>query len=159
MTLNDKRYLLVSIARKYASYRYEIDELVNEAWLNKNVRAQTERKRFYIAARWAIISYMRKQEKRGHKKYHIHTQPLITGENRYITEPEVVPFNNLEYIGLYSWLRKGLTPKQKLIVELRLNGLEWKEIGRTLGHSKQYVFQLWKKACGIMKERYQLRIA
>jgi hypothetical protein len=158
MTFNDKRFLLVSVARRYASYRYEIDELINEAWLDENVQKQAETGRFWMAARWAMLNYMRIQEKRGRKKHHIQTTPLIAdGGDEYIIEPEIAPFNNFDYTYDFAWLCKGLTYRQKLVVRMRLEGFEWKEIAQAIGGvSKQYPLDIWKKAIEIVKNRYEM---
>ena len=156
MTLEDKRYLLVSVARRYVSYRYEIDELINEAWLDKNVQKQTETGGFWQAARWAMINYMKRQEKRNRKKWHIHTQPLITGDEEYIIEPEITPFNNFDHAHDLVWLCKGLTRQQRLIVKMRMDGFEWKEIAHAIGDvSKQYAHDIWVESCTHIKMRYE----
>ena len=159
MTLEDKRYLLVSVARRYASYRYEIDELINEAWLDRNVQKQTETGRFWSAARWAMINYMKRQEKRNWKKYHIHTTPLIVGDEEYIIEPEVTPFNNIDYAHDLAWLCKGLSSRQRLVVKMRLDGFEWREIAQAIGGvSKQRVSQIWFEVCEIVRNRYEMSL-
>ncbi|HUV63531.1 MAG TPA: hypothetical protein VMW24_06500 [Sedimentisphaerales bacterium] len=66
MTLADKRYLLASIAVKFARYsagRYEVDELINEAWLSKHVRNAKEVPILWQAGRWAMITYMHQQQR------------------------------------------------------------------------------------------------
>jgi len=154
MTFEDKRYLLVSVAKRYVGYRYEIDELVNEAWLNMNVQEQTDKPLFWKAARWAMLNYMRRQEKRGRKKWRIHTEPLTVGEDEYIVEPEITPFNEFDYAHDFAWLCRGLTRQQRLVVKMRLNGYSWREIAhKTNGTSGEYARQIAVKAFKIMRSR------
>ena len=154
MTFNDKRYLLVSVAKRYVNYRYEIDELVNEAWCDDNVRAQTGAGNFWKAARWAMLNYMKRQEKRGRKKWQIHTEPLTVGEDDYIVEPEITPFNEFDYTHDFAWLCRGLTRRQRLVVKMRLNGYSLREIAhKTNGTSGEYARQIAVKAFKIMRSR------
>jgi RNA polymerase sigma factor (sigma-70 family) len=154
MTLNDKRYLLCSVARKYANRKYEIDELINEAWLDENVRSQTDFKRLCIAAHWAMINYMRTQEKRNWKKFHIYTHPLQLDDG-YVVEPEVVPFSHFELQHDLTILLKSLTPKQKLVIRLRMEGVNLRDIGKKMGLTRERIRQIESKAHRIMKRRYE----
>lgn len=155
MTLNDKRYILCSVARRYACYkRYEIDELINAAWLVKNVREQEETGMFWMAARWAMINYMKQQEKTNCKKYHIHTSPLIVGDSLTV-EPETIPFNNVDYDCDFQWLTRPLTDRQRLVVKMKLEGFNWREIGRKIGYCGEYAKQIWKRASEVIRRRYE----
>ena len=69
MTLDDKRYLLASIAKRYVRFgRYEMDELINEAWLSKHVRVAKDTSILWMAGNWAMQNYMKRQEKRMQKQ-------------------------------------------------------------------------------------------
>ena len=59
MTDDDRFYLLVNIARRRAGPLYEIDELVNEAWLKPNVRHAKNAKYLCMAGHWAMLNYIR----------------------------------------------------------------------------------------------------
>ena len=156
MTFNDKRYLLVSVAKRYVGYRYEIDELVNEAWLDMNVQAQTDKPLFWKAARWAMLNYMKRQEKRGRRKWQIHTVPLIAGDDECIFEPEIIPFNEFDYEHDFEWLCRFLTPRQRQVVKMRIDGFGYKEIAyATNVQSQQYARQIAKRAFEIMRERME----
>ena len=156
MTFDDKRYLLVSVAKRYVGYRYEIDELVNEAWCDDNVRAQTGAGNFWKAARWAMLNYMKRQEKRGRKKWQIHTVPLMVGDDEYIIEPEIAPFNVVDHNHDFAWLCRDLTPRQRQVVKMRIDGFGYKEIAyATNVQSQQYAQQIAKRAFKIMRGRME----
>jgi hypothetical protein len=70
MTFEDKFYLIVSIAQRRAGPRYEIDELVNEAWLTKKVRMAKNAKHLCMAGHWAMLDYIR-NDKRKHKQFNV----------------------------------------------------------------------------------------
>ncbi len=126
MTIDDKRYLLASIAWKFASRsqgRYEVDELINEAWLNPHVRKAKETSLLWMAGRWAMISYMHKMQKDNRKRWKIKTCSLYNKEGRYVCEPAAVtPVDIRELREDLERMMWRLTPKQKRITNWIFQG-------------------------------------
>ena len=150
MGINERRYILVHIARRFAGRVYEIDELVNEAWLNPNVRAAETPSRLFIAGRWAMISYMHKEQKDGRRKYKIYFRPLIN-EDGVTVEPIVAMFDRAEFMDSLERAVRGLTKRQKLVVHRRMQGCELKDIAKILGVSRERVRQIGASAYAQMR--------
>ena len=149
MTTDDQYYLLKSIAARYAGRRYQADELVAEAWLSHKVRTQTDTGRFWQAARWAMLDYIREQERTDPDRWahHIHTSTLIVDG----TEPGIEPPNSIDYADYLARLCRDMTREQRLVVKMKLAGHKWRDVARTIGGvSSQRAYQIWCGARDVM---------
>ncbi len=162
MNPDDKRYMLISIAQQYvghnAGYRYEIDELVNEAWLDKHVKNAKSTHYVFQAGRWAMLKYMRSQQKDQKKRWKIHFTSLYD-EDGYTLEPEVVPLNEVEVRDTVKWIERDLTPKQKQILQWKRDGRTFQYIAKQLGVTRQYGGCLWEQIRAIMQRQYEKELS
>jgi len=158
--IDEKRYLLISIAKGYmSSGRYEIDELVNESWLSKHVRESQEPSLLWMAGNWAMINYMRKQEERNRKRWKIHISSLYDDEGGYVYEPEAMPLQKAEVREELERMHRGLSPRQLKIMQWKFEGRQLKYIGEQLGVSKDRGRQLWRQVQAMMRIRYEISCA
>ena len=159
---DQRRRMLGYIARCYTGRRYEMDELVNEAWLRPSVRDTHETWKLFKAARWAMLDYMRTQEGPGSYRRGVQRRvwwhPLIVDNDghEFRREPQVVPFDSAAFGDEMKRICRNLSREQKLVVNLRLDGVEWKAIARTIGIKfPEHAYQIWSKACAIMRMQYE----
>lgn len=163
ISVDEKQHILRWTAKKYTGWhtsgRYEIDELINEAWLNIEVRNTQERWKLFIAARWAMLSYMRRQQK-SWRQSRIYTHPLINEEGKYIVEPRIIPFNSIDFRDDMERMCHDLTRTEKLVLKLRLEGLPWKQIAKAIGfnfkYSDNHVGQIYVKICALIRIRFKI---
>ena len=64
LTYEELHPVLVHIARKFANYKYDIDELINEVWIIGAVQKLPDIRLAYKRIRYDIITYIRTQEGR-----------------------------------------------------------------------------------------------
>ena len=155
MSDDEKRFMLVSIAKRFMySGRYEIDELVNEAWLSPSVRDKDAPPLVWLAGRWAMLAYMKKEQRFGR---HIHTQSLHC-ENGPGFDKIVIP-DNMEMV--FDDLRvmlNGLSKREKDILAARFDGEQLRPLGRRFGISYERVRQIQQSALAKMRIRYQISL-
>lgn len=133
--------------------QYQIDELINEAWLNKHVRQAETPSRIWITGRWAMINYMHSQQKDGRKKWMIHTQPLFTDEG-FMYEPEVADFGRTEFLDQLERACRGLSECQKTALAMRLSGCCHREIAKKLATTKQTAGNILRRAYAALHPWY-----
>ena len=149
----DKYHLLRYIAGKYvnkAHYdKYDIDELVNEAWLCPNVRKQEHAMRFCMAVHWAMINYMRLMEDKNKKKWKIKFSSFAdfehSGEPNYLFESLTLAeistdMADLELKDALPVLLQSLTPFEIQLLIAKLNGVQQTELALKLHFSKQTIW-------------------
>lgn len=153
---DEKRYMLISVAKRYAGRRYEIDELVNEAWLSRHVRDAIEPPLVWLAARWAMLNYMRKQQHVGQRQNHLKFHSLYVQETGYLIEPVVMPLGIAQVRDDLEYMARELTPKQKKIMKWKFEGRKMKWIGEQFGVSGERGRQLWGQIQAIMSIRYKV---
>ena len=152
--LNQRRAILAKIANRlsgpFAGWRYEIDELINEAWLCPKVRAAQEPWQLFTAGRWAMHEYRRTQS-RTRVKTRVLTESAISG-GTYIADRPIVVLDNVEFRDYFEHASYHLTREQLLAVKLRLAGFEWAMIARIIGvYSIEHAFQIHARACSVMR--------
>ena len=147
---NDRYWLLWSIAKQYAGPNYQIDELINEAWLARRVRKEVDTGRFWQTAKWVMLDYIREQERTDTKRWKCHLQIKALPDDD--VGPGVVDFNQVEYNDWTTWLYNRLTNRQRMVVEMRLNGCKWPEIAEAVGGiSGQRVYQVYREALDVLR--------
>ena len=160
ITFKDKYYLLLSIASKFtvrSGGRYEVHELVNEAWLSRYVRDATETQIFWMAGYWAMVDYMHKQQHDGQKQNHIKTFSLYNKDGRYVYEPEIKATCPLDVQDdLRYMLQSKLTQQERDVIAMSLEGQTFKSIGSKLGLCRERIRQVKNKAFAKMRIRYQI---
>ena len=161
MGIDEKRDILASVAKKFAGWRYEVDELINEAWLKERIREAQHPAEVFMCGRTAMIDYMRKQEKyRVGRKRRVWFHPLVlehddTGD-RYNKEPETVCFDNVAFRDDLERRCRGFTREQKLVLTARLDGIPHRQIAKVIGVCESRVSQIWANLRAIMRIQYEI---
>lgn len=168
MNLENKIRILRIVARKRIfNNNFEIDELVNQAMLRKNVREAKEPSFLAMVGRSAMIDYIRIErgrssywDPRAHKKinkpaykYKTFFHSLQTEEG-FTIEPVIFPFNDIEFRDSLEKMLRGFTRSQKLITKMILAGFTIKVIGKAIGCSQSNVSQIWKRLKAILRIKY-----
>jgi len=155
---NERRYMLVHVAVRVRGWRnrYEIDELVNEAWLSRHVRETQQRWKVFVAGRWAMLNYIRQEERRNRKVFFVSFKNL-TDQEWYYHDPTTKDKYIFEYLDEVARLTRGFTRTQKLVFDMRMQGYTLKEIGRFVGnHTQQNAQQIWQRCLAILRLQYGL---
>lgn len=159
------------IAYKYSNhYQYEIDELINEAWIKGSAKYATNKNMAIGNARKDMIiyvwSYIGQPRKMGGKYIHnskkfLVNHPLKLGEkgkNGEHLELKSKCFGGTQAIDNLDEIddifnKAPLTRYEKLILKLRyLGGFDCNEIARIIGYSKEYIYILHGKALKALEE-------
>jgi len=119
--LADRLCVLQKIAWRFVSWRFELDELVNQMWLSKAVRIAEQEHHLARAGRNAIYDYFRSQFGRTERKSPVETPKEMI--------EDAMPVD-------FSEICKGLTRTQKLILRLRSDWFSWSEVAKVIGISK-----------------------
>jgi RNA polymerase sigma factor (sigma-70 family) len=134
LTVADRRFLLCSIAQRYTRIsrgKYEVDELINEAWLDKNVRKAPSRKYLCMAGHWAMKRYMKSQERRWRpRKWTIRS---LYDNSEYYVEPTVEDPETLLAVDNILHALSHSNKHERLLVGLRLRGWNMRRIARRFG--------------------------
>ena len=164
MSLEDKMKILqvVAIGRIFNN-QFEIDELIDVAWLRASVREAVSASQLFMAAKFAMIDYIRVQrgrpyywDPRLHKKILKPTRKYTTSFCSLQNENEFSKalFNNIAFQEDLKNLLKGCTRTQKLVAKMRFSGFSRKEIGKIIPCSITRVDQIWTELKEILKEKY-----
>lgn len=160
ISVEERRAMLASIAIRYAGWRYEVDELINEAWLRKSVRKAQHPAFVFIAGRSAMIDYMRSQQgRRDRKRYWLH--PLFTDahqseETHPSNEPIVFPFDEVEFKDDLERICQGMTREHKLITRMLLAGGTQKQAARAIGLTESRISQIWQSLRARIRIQYEI---
>lgn len=152
---NERRYILAHVAMRLCSKYFEIDELINEAWLVEGVRTTQQRWKVFVAGRWAMLTYINKERKRWKRRIHLGA----LDKNEYkLVEPEIIPRYEIDFLDEIARLEKVLDRKKRLILRCKLEGLTDRAIAKILGYgwTHQNVNQHWHRICSILRFQYQL---
>jgi len=167
MTIADKRYLLASIAVKFTRHsggRYEVDELINEAWLSRHVRDAKEVPLLWQAGRWAMITYMHQQQRDTPNHWYRCTFTSLYREPGakcvYTIEPECteIPWR-LDTLDALEYMARNLSDREREIMALRFSGSQLKEIGAVIGISRERVRQIVEAVKAKMRIQYEISMA
>ena len=160
MTFDDKRYLLISIAQKYANRLYEVDELVNEAWLSRHVREATETPILWMAGRWAMITYMHKMQKDNRKAFKVTFRSLSCDDNYggLFIDPPTPVCDCLMVQDDLEYMVRNLSNRDKTVMQMKLSGAYLREIGKKLGITRERVRQIWYSIQAKMRIRYAISL-
>lgn len=131
MMFEDMHKVLSRITRRYVGWRFEHDELINQAWLSPYVRnAQTEH-HLVRAGLNAVCDYLRSELGRYKPKLpqHLTSEPLVEDRGRDVWMD-------------FDAMSSGMSRTQKLIIKLRADWFNDTEIGRIIGITSSRVGQL-----------------
>lgn len=142
--LDEMLTILGWLANRFAGRsdgRYEANELINEAWLVENVRNACTRQRMFMAARWAMIAYMQREQKIHHK-----SPPRIRALSSDFDIP-IYQSSELDYLDELNAFINRFSKENQAIIKLRLEGLEWKQIARCIGEITKQAVQVRFSSC------------
>ena len=114
-------------ASKYVSWRFELEELVNQMWLSKAVRMAEYEHHLIRAAKNAFWDYLRNQLGRNVNKQ---AQQLT---NEPVLEDTI---EDSDVWMDFDSMTKGYTFTQRIIVKLRADWFTWPEVAKLTGLSE-----------------------
>ena len=130
-TWDDVKYLYYNIAMRYIKYypEYEVDELVNEAWIMTAPYINIEGSKLPHRMHSVIQAYIKKQ-----KKYCLINVPL----NEYIPGDE--SFEEVDNVDFIMSVGKQLNHHEKILLCLRFQyGLSLRKIGQLFNLTNQAI--------------------
>ena len=166
LTYEELHPILVHIARKFANYKYDIDELINEVWIIGAVQKLPDIRLAYKRIRYDIITYIRTQEGRKSQthsrkssyKYrtkitsynaevdlhkggtipdeHSTYEMFMCGEDDDYAEVDFK--NELELLLKHTCI----SCEEMLIIKMKLGGYTLKEIGKVVGVVESRISQI-----------------
>ena len=155
--LEEKLKILGHVALKFSKRsqgKYEKDELMNEAWLRKNVRTSNKPSYLFMASRSAMIDYMRVQQK-SRNVHQAHLHPLYT-ETGFSIEPVIKPKNDLDFFSDLDTMLERFSRTNKLITKLMLRSIPMTQIAKAVGLSASRVHQRWGRIKATLSIRYKI---
>jgi RNA polymerase sigma factor (sigma-70 family) len=157
MMLEEKIEILRCVARRFKTNRFEIDELVNEAWLRKNIREANDASYLSMAGKSAMIDYMRTNTgfKLKHRCY-FHQHNLFE-DGHQIIQPSSHDPSEVAFFDELNYTIRNFTRTQKLITKAILSGITMRSIGKIIGCSESNVSQIWSRLREILKVRYKCK--
>ena len=164
LTYKQLKPVLYTVAKRFTNHKYEIDELINEVWLLGNVQKSADIRLVYRRCYYDIIDYLRTQEGRKEQtclrkpsnKYRVHfksmdadTEFTNNGEHdtyKIFMGAEDENLNQVDFDDDIDLLLKKLcnSPREKLIVRLKLKGYKQKEIGLAIGLTESRISKILK---------------
>ncbi len=140
---NQRIEVLRRISRKYVSWRFEWDELVDQMWLSRNVReAQWEHQLVRVGLN-AMFDYFRNELGRY--------KPKPTPQ-RLTNDPILEDDMDDTWMDFDS-MSKGWTFTQRVIVKLRADWFTWPEVAKLTGLSRSNArYQLSTSDKGKLRE-------
>lgn len=155
LTYEELKPILIHMARRFANYKYEVNELINAVWLIGEVQKLPDIRLAYKRIHYDIIEYMRTQEGRkrqatgksdrkyrtNFKSYSRQTE-LEDNDNTYemFLGKEDIGFAKVDFDDELKLLIKQ--DEERLIIKLRLEGLTHPEIGKTIGVCSSRISQI-----------------
>ena len=114
-------------AHKYISWRFELDEIVNQMWISKAVRRAEYEHQLVRAAKNAFWDYLRSQLGRTVNKQaqQLTNEPIL--EDTIEDSDAWMDFDSIT---------KGYTFTQRIIVKLRADWFTWPEVAKLTGLSE-----------------------
>jgi len=146
--------ILYHVAKKYASRKYDIHELVNEVWLMGYIQKLSSIRLAYNRAMYDIMHYMRSQE--GYRSKHKNKHRIQTP----ITETFVRhPFLRIDFKHDLKHLLSKFSREEKLVVHLRLIGFTNAEIAKIVGEvDETRISQIFTKTIRGLKNEFSKTI-
>ncbi len=163
--INRIRYQLKGIIRKLnIKYQYiDSDDLYQEVllylWQQKEKRKLKNKNDSYIlqGCYYHLKNYLRKSIKSEYGKInHGHSYHILEEQNREVNKNRQLHYQSADYKPLDEYLfcdefNQELSVKEKALLNLRMKGLTFREIGKELGISHTMVSKMRRK----MVEKYQ----
>ena len=166
LTYEELKPILIHMARRFANYKYEVNELINAVWLIGEVQKLPDIRLAYKRIHYDIIEYMRTQEGRkrqatgksdrkyrtNFKSYSRQTE-LEDNDNTYemfLGKEDIgfakvdIGFAKVDFDDELKLLIKQVcnNDEKRLIIKLRLEGLTHPEIGKTIGVCSSRISQI-----------------
>jgi len=162
LTHEELEPVLYCVARKFANYKYDVNELVNAVWLIGNVQKLPDIRFAYKRIYYDIITYMRTQEGRKKRfytqepdyKYRTHINSMnanvVFSDNSEHRTYEMFMgeedgnFRKVDFEDELELLLKRVCNNhlELFIVKMRLDGFNLREIGKIIGLSESRISQM-----------------